>query len=126
MTVKKFLIYVVISVAAYQLITLLPKNEVKTTPIVYFTDENAVKEILSKEKKVLGFTLSYPGWVYASMINDGTRRDGYAEYLCLSLTPYLSYEVIVKVVDYKDVAQKKGFTEMGIARCKPAKQEVKQ
>lgn len=131
MTLKKFFIYVVIIIAVYKVVGIIEENDKaknppkKSEPIVYFKDEKAVKEILSKEKKIKDFNLEFQGWVYVGMYSDGTRRDGYAGSLCLTLMPYLAHEITVKIVDYKDVLQKKGFTEMGIARCDPIKQKVR-
>lgn len=124
MSLKKFLVYLVIIIALYKIIGIIEENDKaknppkKSEPIVYFKDEEAVKVALSKEKQIKDFNLEFKGWIYVGMYSDGTRRDGYAESLCLSLRPYLAHEVTVKIVDYKDILQKKGFTELGIAKCK--------
>ncbi|MFW9626753.1 MAG: hypothetical protein ACMV1K_08440 [Sulfurospirillum sp.] len=91
-------------------------------PIVYYKDEKTLKDILSKEDKIKDVTLNVtPGWVYVSVYSDGTKRDGYAEYLCLEVQPHLLEDVYIKIVDHKDVLQKKGFTEIGLTKCKASK-----
>jgi hypothetical protein len=123
MTLKRVLVYVVISFAAYQLVNFLQKDEVKTPPkksepIVYFKDEKAIRDLLAQEQKVKEVLLKDTGFIYVGTYSDSTNRDGYAQYLCTLLQPHIS-NVTVKIVDYKDVLQKKGFTELGIAKCKP-------
>jgi len=122
MTLKRVLVYVVISVAAYQLVNFLQKDEVKTPPkksepIVYFKDEKAIRDLLSKEEKIKEVLLKDTGFIYVGVYSDGTNRDGYAQYLCALLQPHI-LNASIKVVDYKDVVQKKGFTEIGVAKCK--------
>lgn len=130
MTLKKFFIYVVIIIALYKVVGIIEENDKaknppkKSEPIVYFKDEKAIRALLDKEQKIKEVTL-FDGYIYVGMYSDGTNRSGYAESLCLSLKPYIEHDVTVKIVDYKDILQKKGFTEMGISRCKPSKQEVK-
>lgn len=123
MTLKKFLVYVVIIIALYKVVDIIEENDKaknppkKSEPVVYFKDEKAIRALLDKEQNVKDVTL-FDGHIYVGMYGDGTRRDGYAESLCLALMPHLAHEITVKIVDYKDVLQKKGFTEMGIAKCK--------
>ncbi len=119
MTAKKFLIYVVIIMALFSLVEALREKEPKkkTEPIVYFKDEKTIRDLLMKEAIIKDVTFNETGWVYVGIYSDGTNRNGYAEYLCTSIKPFIGAGVNVKIVDYKDVLQKKVFTEIGKAKC---------
>ncbi len=62
-------------------------------------DNKALKAILA-EPKVKDGVITDAGVLYASVLDDGTRRDGYAEYLCLVLKDYKTSVTRVKVVKY--------------------------
>ncbi len=121
MTIKRFIVYTLISFATYQLVNLTSKNEVKNNPkkiesIVHFKDKKAISDLLAKEQKVKEYILRDTGFIYIGMYSDGTNRNGYAEYICILLHNHIS-NATVKIVDYKDILQKKGFTELGISKC---------
>lgn len=90
-------------------------------PIVYYKDEKAIRDLILKEKNVQEMIFSQPGWISVSMFTKGERKDGFAEYLCLAVQPHLLEDVYIKIVDHKDVLQKKGFTEIGLTKCKASK-----
>jgi len=46
--------------------------------------EKAIK-LVKKEKKIIDARWSMAGILWVSMKDDGSRRDGYAEYLCMVL-----------------------------------------
>jgi len=73
-----------------------------------------VVKVLTKEKKILGTTWSNNefdnsiAYINAGVIDDGTKRDGYAQYLCQTAKEYgvlnrdrYGKRVIVKVNDIK-------------------------
>ena len=59
--------------------------------------------------------------LYVGMYDDGGRQDGFAEYLCISIKDEvkLPHQIYIKIVDYKDVLQQKGFREIGRCFCRP-------
>ncbi|WP_018627365.1 hypothetical protein [Niabella aurantiaca] len=60
-------------------------------------DEYALMAV-KKESKVVDATITDAGVLYAAVHDDGTRRDGYAEYLCQLLKEYRAEAGRVKVV----------------------------
>ncbi len=62
-------------------------------------NEKALDAILT-EPKVKDAVITDADVLYASVLDDGTRRDGYAEYLCQVLGDYKTTVKRVKVVKY--------------------------
>jgi len=60
-------------------------------------NEDALKEI-RKEAKVKEAFITEPGVLYASVLDDGTNRNGYASYLCEILREKNAKATRVKVV----------------------------
>jgi hypothetical protein len=61
-------------------------------------NNKAALEEIKKEPKVLDATITDSDVLYVSVIDDGTRRDGYASYLCEVLTEHNATTKWVKVV----------------------------
>ena len=57
-------------------------------------------ETILAEPKVKDAVITDANVLYASVLDDGTRRDGYAEYLCQVLGDYQTTVKRVKVVKY--------------------------
>jgi len=62
-------------------------------------NDKALDTILA-EPKVKDAVITDADVLYASVLDDGTRRDGYAEYLCQVLGDYKTSVKRVKVVKY--------------------------
>ena len=86
-----------------------------------------ILQLVKSESKVKDaiFPNSSDSLLYVGVYNDGTRKDGFAEYLCLSINQKvkLPHQIYIKIVDYQDILQKKGFREIGSFFCKPIKIE---
>lgn len=76
---------------------------------------------IKKEKKVKEAIMTEANVLYAAVIDDGTRRDGYAEYLCSVLKEY-GVAMRVKVVKFSSTNDPKRNNAYGIllgeALCK--------
>lgn len=59
----------------------------------------AALSAIKKEKKVKEAIITDANVLYASVVDDGTRRDGYAEYLCQVLKDY-GVPMRVKIVKF--------------------------
>lgn len=70
---------------------------------------NAVK----KEKKVKEAIMTEANVLYVSVFDDGTRRDGYAEYLCSVLKDY-GVQMRIKVVKFGSTNSPKKDNAYGI------------
>ena len=84
------------------------------------SDESALKAVLA-EPKVKDATITSSRVLYAGVWSDGTRRTGYAMYLCEVLREHHSKAERVRVVDMQTVLAGKGvhnWKVMGEARCK--------
>jgi hypothetical protein len=57
-------------------------------------------ELIIDEPKVIDATITSVGVLYATVLDDGTRRDGYAAYLCEVLKEHGSNANRVKVVQH--------------------------
>lgn len=81
--------------------------------------ENAIT-LAKAEKKVIDATWAQAISFWVSVADDGTRRDGFAEYLCLVLTeagrPAGEF-VVVKVWDHAAMV-KDNLKEIGRAECR--------
>ncbi len=78
----------------------------------------ALNEVLSESKVVdAAWGEGAPGAVlYAGLKDDGTRRDGYAEYLCLVLADHGLRGGMVYVVDYRNFSRG-ARQRLGHAQC---------
>lgn len=78
----------------------------------------ALNEVLSESKVVdAAWGEGAPGAVlYAGLKDDGTRRDGYAEYLCLVLADHGLRGGMVYVVDYRNFSRD-ARQRLGHAQC---------
>ncbi len=63
-------------------------------------ENNKALETILAEPKVKDAVITDADVLYASVLDDGTRRDGYAEYLCQVLGDYKTTVKRVKVVKY--------------------------
>lgn len=112
-----------------------PSNSNKTTsktntsPTTHLTEKQKEKilKIVKSEPKVKDaiFPNGSDNLLYVGMYDNGSRRDGFAEYLCISINEKvkLPHQIFIKIVDYKDILQQKGFREIGRYFCNPMKTE---
>ncbi len=71
-----------------------------------------------KEPKVKDATWATGRNLYVGLIDDGTRRDGYAEYLCTVAADFGLKPDLIKAVDVVKVARAGKFVELGKAYCR--------
>jgi|GEM_PF-4027875 len=119
---QKWIVYGGLIALVFAAQSFLPEPQYKSDPIkekVYYKDEQLIKQLILKEQLVKDMMFSQPGWIYVSMYaKNGERNDGFAEYLCLAIQSYILEDVYIKIVDHKDILQKKGYTEIGLTKCK--------
>lgn len=77
-------------------------------------DVQMIKRLKAENPKVQDAIMMTTGWLYVGVYDDGTRRDGYAEYFCLDTPSHVSH---VKIVNYQKVLRNEGFHELGSATC---------
>lgn len=78
--------------------------------VAYFTSE--------KEPKVKDALWTSDSMFKVAVIDDGTPRDGFAEYVCLTLkTDFGISGVRVKVIDVVKLVSKNDWVDLGEATC---------
>ncbi|WP_236207886.1 hypothetical protein [Pseudomonas tohonis] len=92
-------------------------------------EQDAFKVYLlsGKESKVKDATWMTDTNLYVAVMDEGSRRDGFAEYLCMEAASQGVSPALIKVVDMAKVIRDKEFVELGKAYCaKPGEEtEVK-
>lgn len=92
-------------------------------------EQEAFKAYLlsGKEPKVKDATWMTDQNLYVGVIDDGSRRDGFAEYLCIAAADHGVSPYLIKIIDISKVVKDKTFVELGKANCpKPGEEtEVK-
>lgn len=75
--------------------------------------------ISSEEPKVKDATWTAPDIFKVGVFDDGSRRNGYAEYVCMVLYDHglKGKKVWVHVVDIEKVINEKRFVKLGEAQC---------
>ncbi len=69
------------------------------------------------EPKVKDATWATDHNLYVGVIDDGTRRDGYAEYLCSVAADFGLNPKLIKIIDVVKVVRTGKFVELGRAYC---------
>jgi len=64
------------------------------------TVNNAVIEAVKKEPKVKDATLTDANVLYVAVLNDGTDRSGYAQYICEVVRENKGTAKVIKVVEF--------------------------
>lgn len=79
----------------------------------------AAKAIQDEEQKVIETYWSQPVSFWVTMKDDGTRRDGFAEYLCMSLTDYGRPEGEFVAITIWEAFERSGagLHQLGKANC---------
>lgn len=77
-------------------------------------DTEAVLKDIRKEQKVKEAIITDANVLYAAVIDDGTRRNGYADYLCQVLKEHNITNVRVKVVKFGSTNDPKRYNAYGI------------
>lgn len=70
-----------------------------------------------KEKQVKDATWMTDTNLYVGMIDDGTKRDGFAQYLCMAAKEHGVQADLIKIVDIAKVVREKKFVEIGSTYC---------
>ena len=85
-------------------------------------DVDKVKTLMKAEPKVKDFVLTSANVLYVSVIDNGTNRDGYAEYMCQVMRDEHVNVLKVKVVklgSQKDPKRDNAYgVKLGEAQCK--------
>ncbi len=71
-----------------------------------------------KEPKVKDATWATDRNLYVGIMDDGSRRDGYADYLCLVAGDHGVRPDLIKVIDIVKVVRTGKFVELGKAYCR--------
>lgn len=71
-----------------------------------------------EEPKVKDATWATDENLYVGVISDGTRRDGYAEYLCSIAGDHGLKPELIKIIDIVKVNRTGKFVELGKAYCR--------
>jgi len=79
---------------------------------------SALKAVMADGPTVKDARWMESGWLYVGVLNNGTRRDGFAEYICSVLADNAVRGVFVKIVDIGAVVRNEKFEELGRARCR--------
>lgn len=74
--------------------------EKETTEINYISASDKLKNIMANEPKVKDYVLTDAGVLYISVLDDGTNRNGLAEYFCQEMKSNKIPVERVKVVKY--------------------------
>jgi hypothetical protein len=87
----------------------------------YSVQHDAVKERFQgpEEKTAKDATWTSPTTFKVGVIDDGTPRDGYAEYVCLTLYDYgfKGKKVMVRVIDIVQLTRNDKWVNLGTAYC---------
>jgi len=82
-------------------------------------DRASATAALKTETQIKDLTWPDETTLYVGMFDLGTRRHGYAMYVCEVLASHgASKGVYVKIIDIVAVAQKRGFRKLGDAYCR--------
>lgn len=95
-TILKIILFSVVAIMVIALIGSMLTNETEN-PMDKPGNALAL-EAIKKEPKVIEALITEANVLYASVIDDGTSRKGYAEYLCMVLKDYNTTVTKVKVV----------------------------
>lgn len=89
-------------------------------------EQEAFKAYLlsGKERVIQDATWMTDTHLYVAVEDDGHRRDGYAEYLCMEAADQGVSPALIKVVDMAKVVRDKKFVELGMAYCAKPGEEV--
>lgn len=82
-------------------------------------EQEAFKAYLlsGKEPKVKDATWMTDTNLYVGVVDDGQRRDGFAEYLCMAAGDHGVQADLIKIVDVNKVINEKKFVALGQADC---------
>lgn len=70
-----------------------------------------------KEPKVKDFTWMSEKNIYVGVVDDGSKRDGFAQYLCIKSGDFGVGVELVKIVDISAVISSGKFKVLGKALC---------
>jgi len=87
----------------------------------YSAQHDQVTELFQgqEEPTAKDATWTSPTTFKVGVINDGSSRDGYAEYVCLTLYDYgfKGKKVLVRVIDIVQLTQNDKWVNLGAAYC---------
>lgn len=87
---------------------------IKTLPDYQVESNYKLMDKVKQERKVIEAFVTSANVLYVSVISDGTRRDGYASYLCDLISPYTPKVSRVKVVEHGTTKHKDRDNAYGI------------
>lgn len=81
--------------------------------------QNIIDYLKKNEEKVMDATWTSTRVLKVGVINDGTRRDGYAQYVCNIVDDggLSGFEISVKVIDIQKLANQGQWETLGKATC---------
>lgn len=100
----------------------ISKTNVQQATSIKKGDDKTIISVITKEPKVKEAIVSDAGVLYVSVLDDGTRRDGYAEYLTSVISDYNTNLKKVKVVKFGSTKDPNRDNDYGVllgeADCK--------
>ena len=102
-----------------------PKPKDSNTSKVMDNSSNSSKEyqnvieyfISDAEPKVKDAVWTQKNWLYLGVYNDGTKRDGLAQYACMVLNDMGFKGIHIKIIDLQKMYQTKKWVKLGYAYC---------
>ncbi len=126
---------IIIAIGVWPMVSMAKDTAIPAEPTIHTSPQKQTptsKKDTSKEKaKIITYLLSAKEpkikdalWssdrvLAVGVFDDGSNRDGYAQYLCMILYDYelKGERIYIKVIDFSKVVQKKGFIKLGEAFC---------
>lgn len=82
-------------------------------------DEEALKAEIMGSDEVQDFLITETGAVYVGMLDNGSNRNGFANYVCEAVRANASGEGtrLVRIIDIAAVSRGEGFKTLGSHQC---------
>lgn len=83
-------------------------------------DQQGLSRELAGEAQVKDVAFTEAGNLYVGVVDDGSSRDGYAQYLCEVVKDYATGDgrVLIKIIDVAAAARDEGLKELGSHWCR--------
>lgn len=79
--------------------------------------QEAVQYFKTQEQQILDSTWTGGSTLAVGVYNDGTKRDGYALYVCQKLADMGIHNVRVRVIDFQRLIHDNKWINLGTASC---------
>ena len=103
--------WLILAILVFYVLTQVKLWEIQTAPVYQVANNDELIDRVKRERKVIDAFVTSADVLYVSVISDGTRRDGYASYLCDLISAKVSR---VKVVEHGTTKDKDRDNAYGI------------